>query len=163
MAFMSSSAGQPGTIFPFTFLPTSEKLNRTNFQSWKAQVTLALKGAQMGKFIELAEQAPSAFHTPEETKPDGKKVVDPEPNPDYASWVAKDQTVLNYLLSNMSKEILGHVNTCVTASNAWAVIEALFASQSWAKIISTRMTLATASKGTSTISEYFCQNEGVRR
>lgn len=39
----------------------------------------------------------------------------------------------------MSKEILGHVNTCVTASTAWAAVEGLFASQSRAKIISTHM------------------------
>jgi hypothetical protein len=81
-----------------------------------------LKGAQMGAFIGLNEQLPPALRMPNGTKPDGTK-KDPEPNPDYASWVAKDQTVLNYLLSNMSKEILGHVNTCVTTASAWAAIE----------------------------------------
>lgn len=120
----------------------------------------ALKGAQMGAFISPTEQPPSAFRTPEGSTSDGAK-KDPEPNPDYASWVAKDQTVLNYLFSNMSKDILGHVNTYVTAATAWAAIEGLFASQSRAKIISTRMALATASKGTSTISEYFTKMKGL--
>jgi hypothetical protein len=126
MAFASSSSAQSAAIFPFAFLPTSEKLNRTNFQSWKAQVTSALKGAEMAKFIDPSEQPPPPFLKPEDSK-DGKK-ADPEPNPDYVSWVAKEQTVLNYLQSNMSKEILGHVNTCVTAASAWMVIEGLFAS-----------------------------------
>ncbi|XP_066395916.1 uncharacterized protein [Miscanthus floridulus] len=99
----------------------------------------------MGSFIEPTAVPPSPFITPDGSKADGSK-KDPEPNPDYASWVAKDQTVLNYLLSNMSKEILGHVNTYVTAASAWTAIEWLFASQSRAKIISTRMALATASK-----------------
>ena len=71
----------------------------------------------MGSFIEPTAVPPSPFITPDGSKADGSK-KDPEPNPDYVSWVAKDQTVLNYLLSNMSKEILGHVNTYVTATSA---------------------------------------------
>lgn len=104
-------------MIPFTFLPTNEKLNRTNFLLWKAQVVSALKGAQLGHLLNSTEQPLPALITPAGTKEDGSK-KDPEPNPDYASWVAKDQTVLNYLLSNMSKEILGHVNSCVTAAIA---------------------------------------------
>jgi hypothetical protein len=69
--------------------------------------------------------------------------------------------VLSYLLTNLSKEILGHVSTEDTAKGAWAAIEALFASQSRAKVISTRVTLATASTGTSTISEYFAKMKSL--
>ena len=65
--------------------------------------------------------------------------------------------VLSYLLINLSKEILGHVNTEVTAKGAWAKIEGMFASQSRAKIIMTRMALANATKGTSTVGEYFAK------
>lgn len=54
----------------------------------------------------------------------------------------------------MSKEIPGQVNNEVTASAAWAAIEAMFSLQPRARIISTRMALTTASKGTSSISEY---------
>lgn len=43
----------------------------------------ALKGAQMGNFIDANEQPPPAIITPDATA-DGKK-KDPEPNPDYAS------------------------------------------------------------------------------
>jgi hypothetical protein len=44
--------------------------------------------------------------------------------------MAKDQQVLSYLLSGLSNEIRGHVNTEVTAAGAWAAIEGLFAAQS---------------------------------
>lgn len=77
------------------------------------------------------------------------------------NWVAKDQTVLNYLLSNLSRDILGHVSTATTATEAWAAIEGMFASQSRARIISTRMTLAMASKGASTITEYFAKMKSL--
>jgi hypothetical protein len=78
-------------------------------------------------------------------------------------WVAKDQTILNYLLSNLLKEILAQVSTEVTAAGASVVITGMFASQSRARLISMRMVLMTASKGTSSINEYFKKDEGFSR
>jgi uncharacterized membrane protein YgcG len=114
---------------------------------------LALKGSQLAKYIQSGTQSPSPFLAPEKGKEDSKET--PQHNPDYEAWVAKNQTVLNYLLSNMSKEILGQVNNEVTASGAWAAFEKLFSSQSWVWVISSRMALAMATKGTSSISEYY--------
>ena len=71
-------------------------------------------------------QPPSPFLAPKKGKEDSKEP--PKPNPDYEAWVAKDQMALNYLLSNMSKEILGQVNNEVTAAGAWVAIEKLFSS-----------------------------------
>jgi hypothetical protein len=82
------------------------------------------------------------------------------PNPEYDNWVAKDQQVLNYLLSSISREILvsrvhhvhgggseghpGHVHVTVP----WP------RHQHW-------MALATAQKGASTIAEYFSRMKGL--
>jgi hypothetical protein len=52
----------------------------------------------------------------------------PMANPEYDIWVAKDQQVLSYLLTSLSKEILGQLSHHVTASAAWAAIEATYAS-----------------------------------
>jgi hypothetical protein len=57
-------------------------------------------------------------------------------------------------LSNLSKEVLGQVSHVETAAKAWAAIKAIFASQSRARIITNRMALDTASKGTFAVSEY---------
>jgi len=54
----------------------------------------------------------------------------------------------------LSREIGSQVTAVTTASAAWFAIEALHVSQSRARVISTRMALATASKGTSSINEY---------
>ena len=102
MAFASSSSVASDVQSIATFLPVSEKLNRANYQLWKAQVLSALKGAQLAKYLDPAVKPPAEVLTPKE---DDKKEP-PVPNPDYATWVAKDQTVLNFLLSNLSKEIL---------------------------------------------------------
>ena len=53
------------------------------------------------------------------------------------------------------------MSTKVTAATAWATIEEMFASQSRACLIATRMALATESKGTSTMSEYFTKMKGL--
>jgi hypothetical protein len=159
MAFASSSSALSVALSLTTFLPpVSEKLNRTNHQSWKAQILSALRGAQLADWLEANVEPPAKFLP--KKKPDDTDEA-PVANPDYATWVAKEQTVLSYILTNLSKEILGHVNTEVTARGAWRTIEALFASQSRAKIISTRMALTSATKGTSSISEYFTKIKGL--
>ena len=86
MAFASSSSAQPVVTSIATFLPVSEKLTRSNYLLWKAQVRSALKGAQLADFIEPTAKPPDAFLVP---KGDDKKEP-ATPNPDYATWVAKD-------------------------------------------------------------------------
>jgi len=158
MAFQSSSASL-AAFFPITFLPTNEKLSRANFPSWRAQVLSALRGSQLAMFIHPGAEAPSPFLPREKGQEDSKEP--PKPNPEFEAWMAKDQMVLNYLFSNMSKEILGQVNSEDTVAGAWAAIEKLFASQSRARVISTRMALATANKGTSSIAEYYGKMKGL--
>lgn len=150
-----SSAASVAPSFGFS---VTEKLARNNFPMWRMQVESALKGAQLATFIEASTVAPSPFLEPVKVE-DGKES---KPNPDYVSWVAKDQTVLSFLLTSLSKEILGQMPTTVkTASEAWATILGMFASQSRARITATRMALATATKGTSKISEYFAKMKGL--
>ena len=43
----------------------------------------------------------------------------------------------------------------------WAAIQDLHASQSRARVMSTRMALATASKGTSSVADYFVKMKGL--
>jgi hypothetical protein len=150
MAFSSSTL--PTTVsLGLAFIPISDKLTRQNYQSWKAQVTAAINGAQADHLIHPTATPPS----PTITKKNAEGKDETTSNPDYAVWKAQDQQVLSYLLSGLSKDILGQVNTETTAAGASAAIEALHAAQSRARVIATRMALANASKGTSMITEYF--------
>jgi hypothetical protein len=130
--------------------PVTEKLARNNFPLWKAQVLSAIKGAQVAHYLDKNTPVP-----PESTPSAKDKPDDLVPNPEYATWIAKDQQMLNYLLSSLSREIFTQVATHSTVVELWAAIEAMFASQSHSRIINTRMSLATASKGTSSIAEYY--------
>ena len=163
MAAPTSSATAP---LAFGLLPVvSEKLTRGNYNMWHATVSSALKGARLAGYILKTAVPPAAFIQDEASTVDGKK-PDPAPNPAYEKWVAEDQIVLSYLFSSLSKEIFGQVATATTATELWAAIQDLHASQSRARIISTRiistrMALATATKGTSSVAELFVKMKGL--
>jgi len=87
------------------------------------------------------------------------KPTDLIPNPDYDTWVAKDQLILNYVLS-ISREILVQVATCTTVVDVWKAIQDMTTSQSRGRVINTRIALATAQKGSS-IAEFFSKMKSL--
>jgi lipid A disaccharide synthetase len=58
---------------------------------------------------------PAPFLKMEEGTGTDKKEVD-KPNPDYEIWVAKDQSVLCFLLGSLSKEISLQIPTTLTSA-----------------------------------------------
>jgi hypothetical protein len=157
MAFASSFAAQAAALSIF-LIPPIEKLSRNNHVLWKAQVLAAIKGAQLDGFIEPTTAAPDRFLPAKADAKEGDPLV---VNLEYSSWVAKDQTVLSYLLSNLGRDFAAQVSMKVTATSAWAHIEEMFASQSRARLISTRMALATTTKVSSTMNEYFMKMKSL--
>ena len=133
MASYSSSvlAAAPSLSYPVT-----EELTRNNHTLWKAQVQSVLKGAQVAHFLNSATPIP-----PKTVAKTAEKPEEQVPNPDYDVWVAKDQQILNYLLSSLSRDILAQVAALPTATAVWESIEGMFASQSRARVINTRMAL----------------------
>jgi hypothetical protein len=55
-------------------------------------------------------QPPASYLIPAKGDDDKKP---PMPNPNYEAWIAKDQQVLSYLLSSLSRDILSQVATTV--------------------------------------------------
>jgi hypothetical protein len=71
----------------------------------------ALKGMQLSEFIEGKAEAP------EETLAlDDKKKM---PNPELVVFVVKQQEVLNFLLSSLSKGMLEYVASFPTPEEVW--------------------------------------------
>lgn len=129
------STSNSAAVLPSTFgHPVTEKLTRFNYALWKLQVLPAICGAQLVGFITGASKAP-----PKEIAGTDDKQ---EPNPAYTTWLALDQQVFSYLLASLSRDVLKQVSTCGTAASLWATIEELFASQTRACAVNTRITLA---------------------
>ena len=109
----------------FGLLPmVTEKLTRGNYGMWHAQVSSALKGAQLAGFIKPTAKPPPEFLDTIGKNDDmvDDKQVDPLPNPEYEKWVAKDSQVLSYLFSSLSKEIFSQVSSASIAMELWAAI-----------------------------------------
>jgi hypothetical protein len=86
----------------------------------------------------------------------GDKVVH-TPNPDYAVWVAKDQSVLGYLLSTLNRETLMGVSSCTTSAAIWSTLQEMYSSQSRARSVNTRIALATTKKNQLSVADYFAK------
>jgi hypothetical protein len=82
-------------------VPISEKLTKSNYPLWSAQVLPALQAAQLQDLLIGDEMAPVKDIT---TTVDDKPVK--QPNPTYLVWVARDQAILSYLLSTFTHACL---------------------------------------------------------
>ena len=122
---MSSPSSSVLAVAPSLGYPVTEKLFRNNHTLWKAQVLSALKGAQVAHFLSSATPIPQKTVAKSLDKPN-EQISSPE----YEAWVAKDQQILNYLLSSLSHDILAQVAALSTAAAVWESIEGMFASQS---------------------------------
>jgi hypothetical protein len=90
------------------------------------------------------------------TKKSGKEEGEAEEasNPAFKLWNAQEQHILSYLLTSVSHDVLVQIATLLSAVDVWKHIDSVFASQSHARIINTRMALATTQKGSLTVAEY---------
>jgi hypothetical protein len=59
MAFPSSSTLPAAVSLGLAFIPITDKLTCHNYQSWKAQVTAAINGAQADHYIHPSATPPS--------------------------------------------------------------------------------------------------------
>nr|XP_034604638.1 uncharacterized protein LOC117864620 [Setaria viridis] len=144
---MASSSSSP--VAPLE-APVAEKLTRENYILWKAQFLPAMRGAQLMGILHGSIKEPAKIM--ELVKADDKKEV---ANPEYDSWVAKDQQLLSYLLNSITKEVLAQVAAETTSARAWKALQIMFVVQLRARVTNLRMRLSTLKKGSMISSTYF--------
>jgi hypothetical protein len=129
----------------------SEKLTKSNYLLWHAQVMPAIRAAELEGFLTGAEKAPSKIIT---SKDDKGQVIE-QHNPAYSQWVAHDQAVLGYLLSSLTRESLVMVATCTRTADVWSELSKLYSSQARARTVNTWIKLATTRKNQLFVAEYY--------
>jgi hypothetical protein len=122
--------------------PPTEKLSRHNHLFWKMQVLPALRGAQVMGLLDGTDDAPAK--TVEIDDLDGKKAI--VPNSEYAVWLARDQTLMSYLVKGLDMDLLSQVVGSEHASDLWSTIEGLFTSQSRSRVNMLRGALVNTKK-----------------
>jgi glutathionylspermidine synthase len=146
-------ATSSSTMTTINLMPVGEKLSRGNHVLWKAQVLAVLRGAQLTSFLDGTNKAPTekiVIKSQKESNEDTQEV----PNLAFALWKAQEQHVLSYLLTSVSHDVLIQIAALPSATEVWKHIQTSFTSQSHARVINTRMALATTQKGSSTVAEY---------
>jgi hypothetical protein len=147
----SSSTAVPASLS----IPVSEKLTRDNHRLWCAQVLPAIRATHLKGFLDGSEKAPEKNLQIEK---DSKKLT--IPNPDYAVWRVRDQHVLTYLVTSLSREVLAGVANNATTVTMWAAISQSFASQSRSHILHLHNQLVAMCKGDMSIASYFSTMRG---
>jgi hypothetical protein len=127
-----------------------EKLTKSNYPLWSTQVLLAIRVAHLYDLLIGVEMASTKEIM---TMIDDKQVK--QVNPMYPAWVARDQAVLGYLLSTLTRETLMHVSWSTTSVEAWKTFGDLYSSQSRVRSVNTRIALATTKKHYMFLSDYY--------
>jgi hypothetical protein len=129
----------------------SEKLTGEKFMIWKTQAMPAIRGAQLAGYLDGSIKAPEVELI---TKDDTGKELN-IPNPAYARWIAEDQTVLGYLLRNMTREVLVQVAGLESAEEVWVSVTEMFSAVSQSRIVHLHTALAKTQKENMSAKAYF--------
>jgi hypothetical protein len=103
-----SSSTNPNPFFGFQ---VTEKLSKTNYALWRAQVLAAIRGASYEGHINGKTEAPDAEIV--EKKTDSTTVT--TSNPAYEVWYARDQQILWLILSSAGKDVQAQIIAAMTA------------------------------------------------
>ena len=133
--------------------PPTQLLTRENFLVWKALVVPALRGAQVLALVEGSEDAPEEYL---EVEDDNKKKIKIE-NPDYLTWIARDQQVLRFIINSLSPDVLAHVIGLESSADVWSAINALVSSKSRSRIQQLRSALNDSKKGDLSATKYIAK------
>lgn len=118
---------------------------------------LAIRGRHLKGFINGCTQYPPEFIEDSDEVSFVRMT-----NPDYIIWKLQNQLILSWLLSSMTKGILGHVIGHSTSLAVRYALKQVFSSQSRARLMQLRSTWHTASKRATRIADYVFPNEEYR-
>jgi hypothetical protein len=98
----------------------SQKLNQTNYLTWKRQIIPFIKSHRLYGHIDGSSPTPPEFTT-SEVKNDAGQVESTltVPNPDYEAWAAHDQALVAYITFTLSEEVLAGIDDDLTAFQLW--------------------------------------------
>ncbi|KAK1610011.1 hypothetical protein QYE76_033684 [Lolium multiflorum] len=140
--------------------PPTEKLTRQNFPLWRSMVLPAIRGAQLVGLLDGSDAEPAKELPPSAAENAADDQAQPVPSPAYAAWLARDQSVLSYLLQSLSLEILPHVHQIEHSAGVWKALEEMFAAQSEARVTNLLVALANTKKLQMTTSEFLTKMQG---
>jgi len=127
-------------------LKISEKLDENNFHLWRQQIEPYINAHNLTNLVVCPSISMEFL-----TDPDRRFGT---VNPEYESWCLRDQMLLSWLQSTLSKEILARVLCARFSYELWDKLFAYFQKQTRAKARHLRVEFRSCSLDNSTIKEY---------
>jgi hypothetical protein len=125
------------------------KLTKDNYLSWKTVIIPYINGNKILHHVDNDSAVPPQYIA----SPSSPTTL--VLNPAYASWFEIDQLLLSVLMSTISESLVPSLVGLSSSRAVWLALEKMFSSQSRARVMTTRYTLATLKKGNLTITDYF--------
>jgi hypothetical protein len=148
---MATDSPQSTTIPSFFSIPIIEKLSKSNYCLWQAQILSPIHITQIEDLLLGVEKA-----LPKTVSASSFDASSSEnPNPEYARWLTRDHALLEYLLSSVTREVLMGITTAGSSTAACSSLHEMYGSHTRARSINTRITLTKTRKGTAMMSDYF--------
>jgi len=128
------------------------KLFKSNFPSWRTLNLAFVKAQDAYAFLDGTSQAPTQTILNTSTTPAAPATM---VNSEYLVWCQRNQMLLRVLISTLTKPLVVHVVSYATSHHLWTTFVSIFASQARSPVMHIHSRLATAKKGSSSITEYF--------
>ncbi|KAF3777917.1 Retrovirus-related Pol polyprotein from transposon TNT 1-94 [Nymphaea thermarum] len=82
-------------------------------------------------------------------------------NPEYELWLAHDQSLVAYITSTLSEEVLGSIDEDLTALELWTTLATTYSQVSEARFLQLRRQFQDIKRGTRTVLEYLSEIKNV--
>lgn len=92
----------------------SIRLDRTNYSFWKIQILPTVRAHGLDDLTDKFKLPPPQL-LPSSS---GDCVA----NPDFLTWIRRDQYLVSWLLSSIGESMLGHATRCITPRDIWIVL-----------------------------------------
>ncbi|KAF3787976.1 hypothetical protein EJ110_NYTH22014, partial [Nymphaea thermarum] len=154
----------------------SQKLNHSNYLTWKRQIVPFIKSHRLYGHIDDTTPAPPQYidrevkrtvvadqgggaSTGSEIRFEYETVT--ENNPAYEVWLAHDQSLVAYITSTLSEEVSGGVDDDLTALELWSTLATTYSQVSEARFLQLRRQFQDIKRGTRTVLEYLNEIKSV--
>ncbi|KAF3778269.1 Retrovirus-related Pol polyprotein from transposon TNT 1-94 [Nymphaea thermarum] len=151
-------------------------MHYSNYLTWKRQIVPFIKSHRLYGHIDGSTPAPPQYidrevkrtvvadqgggpSTGSEIRFEYKTVT--ENNPAYEVWLAHDQSLVAYITSTLSEEVLGSVDDDLIALELWSTLATTYSQVSEARFLQLRRQFQDIKRGTRTVLEYLNEIKSV--
>ncbi|KAF3776827.1 Retrovirus-related Pol polyprotein from transposon TNT 1-94 [Nymphaea thermarum] len=140
----------------------SQKLNHTNYLTWKRQIVPFIKSHRLYGHLNGTTPAPPEWIMREVKNAAGQiQETVAEINPEYETWMAHDQSLVTYITSTLSEEVLAGVDDDLSALELWNVLATTYSQVSEARFLQLKRQIQDIKRGTRSVLEYIHEIKNV--